>query len=131
MDNIVDKIMEIVRELSAKEQIELRKELVRITLDEVNPTVLDVACHYIGVMNKIVKRDVREPSRERRVVDARIILGYFLYREGLTNEKIGQLLGKDHSTVVHYRRLMADALSFPQTAPQLMLLYNKFLKAIE
>lgn len=131
MENIVDKIMEIVRQLPSTDQVALRKELTRITLDEVDPSVLDVASHYIGIMNGIVKDDVRKTARDRKLVNARIVLTHFLYREGLTVSKIGQLFDKDHSTITHYQRRMDDALDTPKSDPLLMLLYNKFLKAIE
>jgi len=131
MDNIVEKIMEIVRQLPTTDQFALRKELSRLTLDDVEPSVLDTASHYIGVMNGIVKEDVRKPSRERRIVNARIVLSHFLTLEGLSVDRVGHLLGKDHSTITHYRRRMEDALASPKTDPPLMLLYNKFLKAIE
>lgn len=131
MDNIVEKILEIVKQLPATDQLELRKELTRITLNEVDPSILDVASHYIGIMNGIIKGDVRKTTRERKLVNARIVLTHFMYQEGLTIERIGQFFGKDHSTVVYYRRVMEDVLETPMSDPQLMLLFNKFLKAIE
>lgn len=131
MDNIVEKIMEIVRQLPVTDQLELRKELLKTEFNELDPSILDTASQYIGIMNGIVKEDVRTKHREENLVNARIVLSHFLYQLGLTYQRIGQLLGKNHATVIHYRKRMDDALGFPQADPKLMLLYNKFLKEIQ
>lgn len=129
--DIVAKIMEIVRELPTTEQFALKKELSHIMPSDVDPAALDVASHYIGIMNGIIKDDVRKPSRGRRLVNARIILSFLLYQEGFTLEKIGQLFGKDHSTITHYQRRMEDALGMPKSDPLLIDLYYNFKKAID
>jgi chromosomal replication initiation ATPase DnaA len=131
MNDIIEKILEIVKQLPTTNQLELRKELTRMTLNEVDPSALNVASHYIGIMNGLIKDDCRRPSRERKYVNARIVLTHFMYREGLTIERIGQILGRDHSTIVHYRRVMEWVLESPKSDPRLMLLFNKFLKEIE
>lgn len=128
--DIVEKILEIARELPVTDQLQLRNELNRITLDEVDPSTVERVSRYLSVMNKLIRGDVRKVSRKRDLVNGRTVLGYFMYAEGLGVEKIGKMLGKDHSTVTHYLRRMDNALSTPKSDPDLYALYKKFKSKI-
>ena len=86
---------------------------------------------YVETMEAIMKNPIRNNTRQRDGVYARAVVSYCLYEQGLTVEKIGAVLGKDHSTITHYRRLVEDALETPASNPEMIILYRKFLKEIQ
>ena len=47
---------------------------------------------------------VRSRSRTKPFVVVRVFLARLLYKEGWTQERIGELMDRDHSTIVHYLR---------------------------
>lgn len=50
----------------------------------------------------IFQGDVFTTCRERRFVDARITFSKLLHEQGYGCSQIGNILGRDHSTVIHY-----------------------------
>ena len=67
-----------------------------------------------------------DPSRKPRAVMARTLVAYRLRLDGVSTTHIGWLIRKDHATVIHYTRMMEDALAFPQAFKEL----NRYWKAV-
>ena len=57
--------------------------------------------------------DAEANTRERPFVTARTMIAHVLIEEGCTFQQTGQLLGRNHSTIVHYEKNMAAYLSSP------------------
>tara|TARA_B100001093_G_scaffold24627_2_gene21788 strand:+ start:1519 stop:2046 length:528 start_codon:yes stop_codon:yes gene_type:complete len=50
----------------------------------------------------VFNADIYERSRKRNIVDARICFAMLLKEQGLGPSCIGGLIGRDHSTIIHY-----------------------------
>lgn len=50
----------------------------------------------------IFNGDVYANTRKRKVVDARMCFAILLKEQGLGPSDIGKILGRDHSTIIHY-----------------------------
>lgn len=66
-----------------------------------------------NVMLEISGEDILEDSRKRSVVISRAMVSYELVLEGFAIKTIGKLIGRNHATVVYYRRLVEGYLSIP------------------
>lgn len=69
----------------------------------------------IKELKRIVKEifliDVDTQSRKRDVVDARRIYSKILREEGFSFEFIGESVGKDHATIIHYTKSIDTILT--------------------
>ena len=68
--------------------------------------------HLKEVMEGIIGEPMDE-TRTNRQVWARAIIADELYGEGLTTQVIGELIGRDHSTVTHYRGMVKAMILAP------------------
>lgn len=55
------------------------------------------------IMKELSGIDPRENSRKHDVVTTRMMVAYQLMREGFTSLAVGELFGRDHSTVLNYK----------------------------
>ena len=51
--------------------------------------------------------------------------------EGYTTTEIGHQMEKDHSSVIHMRKKMQDALSLPWAYKDIIPIWNEFQKRIK
>ena len=65
------------------------------------------------MMLKLTGLDSRAKNRLRGPVLARTFIAYQLRLDGYLIEDIGLVLGRDHSTIIYYIKLMNDYLSVP------------------
>jgi hypothetical protein len=56
--------------------------------------------------------DIMKKDRKRRNVDARMCFAKILKEEGYTHTLIGEYIGKDHSTIVHYVQQIPNVMMF-------------------
>ena len=71
-------------------------------------------------------------SRDRMDVWAKTMVAYQLLQEGYSLESASrQLYRKDHSSVIHYRQKMQDALDVPQAYQDILPIWNEFQKRIQ
>jgi hypothetical protein len=61
------------------------------------------------ICHMVFNTDVFVDCRERAFVDARVVFASLLHEQGLGPTRIGLILGRNHSTVLHYFR-KAEAL---------------------
>lgn len=66
--------------------------------------------------------------RTRKATYARAAFAYRMRLAGMTQEAIGRIVGKDHSTVCHYLQIMDDALNYPRQFADLVQLWNKVIE---
>ena len=66
-----------------------------------------------STMLELSGADAMENSRFRPVVIARALVSYALLLDGYSETAVGTVLGKDHSTINHYRDVMNKILHSP------------------
>lgn len=126
MSKSIDNIMNLAKNLSFTDKVQLRDNLNDLVLSDNDPTILEEVKRQIKTINKLIGGDVREPTRKREVVNGRIVLCYHLYRERLTLDKIGKIVGRDHSTITFYLNRMTEILDTPRGDAKLYSLYKRF-----
>lgn len=70
-------------------------------------------------------------NRERQNVIVRIITANVLLRMGCTENSVGKIMKKDHSTIHHYRETMKSWLEFPGVYKQELNIWNQIKQAYE
>lgn len=104
----------------------IKKQLRTQAKDNAKATIL----RYIEEMNVVIGCPIDVYSREQKFVDARMVLSYVLTNKGFTYAKIGAILGKDHSTIIHLKNAMEFDVDhkFKTSAFLLLEKYEKRLK---
>lgn len=76
-------------------------------LDEVTPYFLvECACEYKGIK----KDDLHSGSRKRHIFVARLLASFMLLYLNYGVEYIGLSVGRDHSTITYYKRLILSQM---------------------
>ena len=71
-------------------------------------TIIDKIADYY----KILPRDIKGKSRKRHFVKARFIAMYCIKNNtSLTLKTIGDMVGRDHTTIIHSLRTIENTLS--------------------
>lgn len=68
------------------------------------------------------------PLCERRTPQAtyaRAVFSYRMRHTGMHLADIGRFIGRDHSTITHYIRMMDDALAYPRQFKEINRLWQK------
>jgi len=69
--------------------------------------IIDSVLLHYGITELIL----RSETRLRRVVDARKVIGYLLHvKLGMSSTEVGNLINRDHATVLHYRRYVESQI---------------------
>lgn len=85
-----------------------------------------------NIINIIFLVDIDEQSRQRKVVDARRAYARILKDAGFSFQHIGDTLGKNHATVIHYVKSVDDLIRFDSIfEKKFMLAKKKFLEENE
>lgn len=86
----------------------------------------------LGEMAEILGVDyISYVSRIPSHVWARTMVAYQMILEGYTTTEIGHQMEKDHSSVIHMRKKMQDALSLPWAYKDIIPIWNEFQKRIK
>ena len=64
------------------------------------------------------------------VVWVKTMVAYEMMQEGFTLAEIGRQIGRDHSTIIHYRHKMENALSLPQAYKDIIPVWEEFQKRL-
>ena len=84
------------------------------------------AYRCLSLMNEVMGFDVRDRDRRSSHVWARNMLVYKLLDYKLTLEQIGEVILRDHSTVVNCRLQSCLAMEAPKLYPDAMDIWNRF-----
>lgn len=95
---------------------------------EIDP---DRGPHLIMAMESLLGERLTAPTRKRMVVNARYIVAYQMRAEGFTLKAIGNLLDKDHATIMHGIGKMMDIMAYSRSYPQEFELFKNFQKLIQ
>lgn len=77
------------------------------------------------VIIDVLNIDVLNPRRTRGEVDARRVFAKILRDRGFSYQKIGNALGKNHSTIIHYIRNIEELLKYDKS---FISMYSRVLK---
>lgn len=80
----------------------------------------------LGYMAEILGEPIPVKSRESRFVWARTMVAYQLTQEGFTTGEAGRMLGRDHSTIIHLRNKMQDALDYAYAYRDIVDIWKQF-----
>lgn len=92
--------MEIIKaywEIPYKRREELRKQLKEQSRQDVH-SIIRMYCNEMCIL---IGGHIDANSRQQKDVDARMVLAYVLTQKGFSNNQIGEVLLKDHSTIHH------------------------------
>ena len=70
-------------------------------------------------------------DRKAQFVWARAMAAYQMLREGFTTVETGRQMGRDHSTVIHLRRRIQDALDLPEAYKDIVDIWKQFQKRLQ
>ena len=65
-----------------------------------------------NVIEEVFGLDIMLKNRSRKRVDARIVYAKILRENGYSFPQIGELLAKDHSTIIHYCSLFDSTIHY-------------------
>ena len=68
-------------------------------------------------------------KRCRKNLWPRVVIAYALYKEGFTEQEIGSVMNRDHSTINHYKDIMENGQRLPRMYWELIDLNSKFKAA--
>lgn len=82
-----------------------------------------------NIVNLIFFVDIEDPTRKRRIVDARRAYSKILKDAGFSYQHIGHTLNKDHATIIHYVKSVDGLLKYDSVFEKKFMLAKKnFLK---
>lgn len=103
-----------------------RKELIETLVESLKQKV-DVD-GVVRIAGAIVGANPFTPGRNRPVIMARALASYRLRRYDMTYSEIGRVFGKDHSTVIHYCKIIEAALDMPRAFRDIASYWEQMLE---
>ena len=120
--------------LSLNEQIRLSADLHRIIEERCTQLKTDKIFakrdRYVSAMNAIIGKDVLQRGRDSERVWGRSFVIWELLKDGISEKKVGALMGLDHSTVAYTKNKVIYAFDNPNFYFTELQMYDKFKKAI-
>lgn len=77
------------------------------------------------IINEIFFVNIDDSSRKRSIVDARRAYSKILRDVGFSYEYIGESIGRDHSTIIHYVKSIENLLEYDSIFERKFILANK------
>lgn len=125
-----EEILINLRELSLEDKLFVLVRLSNlIKLQENEAAHREMIDKYVGTMKELVG-DGFMTSQKRQEVQAKIVLATCLMEDGQSLTSTAHILGVDHSTVSHYKKVWKDASRYPKIYSDIISLYNKYKSAL-
>lgn len=122
----VDQVTEIISKMSIEDKISLFASLRQaIKIDEKENKYQQMINKYVGTMKKLVG-DAFLIGKKRTHVQGKVILANCLMEDGCTLTTASHIIGVDHSTVSHYKKVWETAIKYPKIYSDVISLYNKY-----
>lgn len=93
-----------------------------------NPSRGEILLDYLA---EILGEPIPVKTRESRFVWARAMVAYQLTQEGFTTGEAGRMIGKDHSTIIHLRNKMKDALEYAYAFQDIIDIWKQFQNKLQ
>lgn len=124
-------LMNQCRNLPIADKIELRNYLSSCIANSRSTSKdRDRASVLLRYMERILGREVSIFGRKPDDVWARTMVAYEMLLEGYSTGETGKQLFRDHSTIIHLKRKMEDALSVPMAYRDIIQIWEEFKNTI-
>ena len=122
--NLIDEI----QALSLQDKERLCSYLGQLIQDEKLRKMEEIKMSVCAAMNLTTYDPTK---RERQNVIVRIITANVLLRMGCTETSVGKAMGKDHSTIHHYKETMNTWFNYPGLYKEEVTIWNKIKQEYE
>ena len=122
--NLIDEI----QALSLREKEELYSHIGQLIQDEKLRKMEEIKMSVCAAMN-LTTYDSR--IRKRQNVIVRIITANVLLGMGCTENSVGKIMKKDHSTIHHYKETMNTWIKYPGFYKEEVTIWNKIKQEYE
>lgn len=85
----------------------------------------------LGIIEEILGMKVPSDSRQTMYVWARTMVAYQLIKEGYSTTETGRMLSKDHSTIIHLKHKMEDALAYEYAYQDIVDIWKQFQNKLQ
>ena len=117
-----------IQSLSLQDKERLFSYLGQLIQDEKLRKMEEIKMSVCAAMN-LTTYDPR--NRKRQNVIVRIITANVLLRMGCTENSVGKVMKKDHSTIHHYRETMNTWIKYPGFYKEEVTIWNKIKQEYE
>ena len=117
-----------IQSLSLQDKERLCSYLEQLIQDEKLRKMEEIKMSVCAAMN-LTTYDPR--NRKRQNVIVRIITANILLRMGCTENSVGKIMKKDHSTIHHYRETMNTWIKYPGFYKEEVTIWNKIKQEYE
>lgn len=121
-------LMNEIQSLSLQDKERLCSYLEQLIQDEKLRKMEEIKMSVCAAMN-LTTYDPR--NRKRQNVIVRIITANVLLRMGCTENSVGKIMKKDHSTIHHYRETMNTWIKYPGFYNEEVTIWNKIKQKYE
>lgn len=84
---------------------------------------------YKRIIEEILGRSLGN-SRGREDVAGRMCIAFQLIQDGFTTTMVGKMIGRDHATVLHYKKCMSNCKAFPKAYHYECYMWDEFQKML-
>lgn len=119
-----------IARLSLEQKVELRDYIT----EQIDTSPLHNRGRFTYLLHKmeaVLGKNVRIVSRIPDDVWARTMIAYEMILEGYTYAEVGRQMEKDHSTVMHLKKKMEDAISLPRMYGDILPIWYTFKSTID
>ena len=121
-------LMNEVQALSLQDKERLCSYLGQLIQDEKLRKMEEIKMSVCAAMNLTTYDPT---NRERQNVIVRVITANVLLRMGCTENSVGKIMKKDHSTIHHYRETMNTWIKYPGFYKEEVTIWNKIKQEYE
>ena len=121
-------LIDAIQALSLQDKERLCSYLGQLIQDEKLSKMEEIKMSVCTAMN-LTTYDPR--SRKRQNVIVRIITANVLLGMGCTENSVGKAMGKDHSTIHHYKETMNTWFNYPGLYKEEVTIWNKIKQEYE
>ena len=121
-------LMNEIQSLSLQDKERLCSYLEQLIQDEKLRKMEEIKMSVCAAMNLTTYDPT---NRERQNVIVRVITANVLLRMGCTENSVGKIMKKDHSTIHHYRETMNTWIKYPGFYKEEVTIWNKIKQEYE
>ena len=121
-------LMNAIQSLSLQDKERLCSYLEQLIQDEKLRKMEEIKMSVCAAMNLTTYDPT---NRERQNVIVRVITANVLLGMGCTENSVGKAMGKDHSTIHHYKETMNTWFNYPGLYKEEVTIWNKIKQEYE
>ena len=121
-------LMNEIQSLSLQDKERLCSYLEQLIQDEKLRKMEEIKMSVCAAMNLTTYDPT---NRERQNVIVRVITANVLLRMGCTENSVGKIMRKDHSTIHHYKETMNTWFNYPGLYKEEVTIWNKIKQEYE